>query len=217
MRMRNEQGVTLVEVLLVIIVLALVVGVGAYIYDVNRGSDSGVTTTNEVINKQVALTSFTDSSNLFTLKYPSSWKFSYGLTGNDSGVEPDWNKDTRPFSIKSPDSPKDSNGVDVLALNKADVSDTVARAKTDKNHTVTSLKIDGRDANYDVLVFTGPAAAEKYTRHTYYIYDADKVIELRFEESYYHNNVKPQMDWNDSKNLPAFQDIARSVTFLTSN
>ena len=217
MRLRNEQGVTLVEILLVIIVLALVVGVGVYVYDMNRGTNSDTSAGSKTTNKQVALTSYTDSSNLFTLKYPSSWKFSYGLTGGDSGLESDWNKDTRPFSIKSPDSPRDSNGVDVLALSKADIGDSITRAKTEKNHTVTSLKIDGRDADYDVLVFTGPAAAEKYTRHTYYIYNNEKVVELRFDESYYHNNVEPQVDWKDSKNVSTFQDIARSVTFLTSN
>lgn len=206
----NAKGFAAIEAVLVVVALALIAGTAYYVWHSRDNANSIYSSNSKPTN-----VTFVDSTKLYSLQYPSSWKLQLEQPGGE-GTAPDWSKESRGADFVPPNTPANSGNaadVSVSVLDATTANSTIASSKQDKFHSVQNLTINGNKTVYDKLVFTGPSDAERYTDDYYYVFHGDKVVRLNFREKYYHNY--PYENWSDTKNLPGFNSIVQSIKFLT--
>jgi hypothetical protein len=216
----SNKGFTVIESLLILVVVGILGFTGWFVWHSTQKVNQ--TNKNAVSDSQPAVYNkkYTDTAKVFTLTYPANWKLTFDSPQGGEGSPPpptDWSKVSRSFSLLPSDIPvNDTFGRDVHVSMSAtsDAISLISENKLDKNHTITQFKINGNTTYLDRLVYVGPNAAEKYTDDYYTIIKGEKALTLMFRESYYHNSVTPNENWNDSNDLPALKDIVNSVRFL---
>lgn len=163
------------------------------------------------------LLKYTDTANAYTLSYPSDW--SVEIPDWCCGAkEPDWKKESRSIKLMPTSKSNKNIYIQVQEYTRNDGTtynsfDQVwAEKKTDQFNHYEKKKINGHDAIYDFLDFTGPDGVESYKQHTYIIQGPTKIVSLVFGENYRH-------DWNKESNfdaqqyLPVFEQVVRSTIF----
>lgn len=211
----NQQGIGAVGVILVIAVLGLVGFAGWYIAKENSKNNNKTSSSQQ----ETQTTTYTDSSDTYTVKVPSKWTVKEADECCE-GAMPDYTKVSRAVDFVPDDATK-GNAIHVLAdsgtqESKALWKDSggslaahIRKHWQDNSHTPEAETVNGYEAQYVRVHFKGDA--EEYVDHQYLIVDGERSVYLNFRE--YHNHPMSDNVWNDVKHLVDFRKIVGSVAF----
>lgn len=207
-----QSGFSLLIALCALLVLGVI---GFMILGVIPNNEKKTITSTPISNTRL----YTDTAHFFTFEYPDSWKVTPVERGGTDGPvdpEPDWTKVSQPVLLTPGDGHNTNNvrinpGCETQDPNGKTVS-TLQNLKDrkDRFHTQQPQTINGYQGLYDKLDFKGDA--ESYLDHTYFVTDGKSCVTFIYRERWKHD--MSNTDFNDTKNVPAFQAVVQSIKFL---
>jgi hypothetical protein len=205
----GQKGFT-VSTVIILLVVAGLIGFAGYVVFTNRnqGENTAVVIEEQVINK-----TYTDTAKKFTIQYPETWEATNPEPGGrdyPDGVvppDPDYSVTSREVQIKPADGYPGNNVRVLPGCTQAEIDDQ--KARKDRFHTQSDIKINGYDVFYDKLAFQGDA--ESYINHTYYVKSGNNCLMFDFRENHHHDTSETNFD--DEQNLDEFEAIVRSINF----
>lgn len=217
-----QNGFSVVEIVLVIVIVGLVGVVSWFVYDRQATTENTEYSQKEVVqNIEV-----TDSSSTFSFKHPDNWEIEpYEWTNCCDGpevVEPDWTKVSKPITLHPA---IDENVVVTVFMENYGgfwESYDALKASVDEDYFATIIfegrREDGHEALFSRVDYLGPpdAKVESFTDHRYYFDNGNAVLKVEFREKYHHDwdDDAERPDIDNTKYLSDFESIANSIKFL---
>ncbi len=164
-----------------------------------------------------AANTYIDSAGLYEVSVPEGWQLRFDPPCCE-GSEPDWSQSSRPVRLY----PENTFHEDIyISIYPASINSGESEAASidqvwqdrnvDQFNSYERLTVNGFPALYNYLDYIGPDGIEAYTKHSYYVQLKDRVIELRFFESYKHD-WNPGSEYDASKYKDDFEYIISSIT-----
>jgi hypothetical protein len=203
----NQKGFGLMGILLIIVVVGVLAGLGWYA--VQRKSNSNEIT-NATYEQPAPTKTYTDSSKLYSLKYPEGWSVNEAADCCE-GAPKDYTQTSRSVTFVPP-AKADIHGYGVqVQADGTDALATLIRQRwQDNKHTPESKTVHGYSTQYVRVEFNGDA--ERYIDHDYLITHNNASVYLTYREKYYHQY--PAADWSAAGDLVAFKRMLNSIEFL---
>lgn len=219
----NQKGFSAIEAIMLVVIVALIGAVGWMVYK-DRHKTTVTTTTTQPTKTSSTPTSqqptantttYTDSSKLFTISYPTSWAVDESAINAETPY-PLANK--KRVKLTPPNSPKSSDGVTpnavfVIAFKTSDIQGVLSHNSFgDKQTSTQSLTINGYQALYNQDISTGATESPTYTEDQYVVTNNGATLLVTFREKEGSYNSVPAFDVTST--VPDFTALVKSVKFL---
>ncbi|GEM_PF-2187275 len=224
----NQRGFSPVESILVLVIIAMIAGVGWYVYRAmkntnNAYSSATVTSTSgspkfgKATKSTTATKTYTDQSNVYTVSYPASWTLGQGGGGGDT--HPAALLDELAATLTPPNAPdvgaNDPNAIDIQSYRSSDTAGIMKFYITgDGNTTPRKLTINGYDAVYQQSIGGVGKSSIAYTDDNYVVTHNGVTVVFFYrvkQSATQQDNIPP---FDVSSTVAAFTDVVKSIKFL---
>lgn len=226
-KLKNDQkGFSAVEAVMLVVIVALIGTVGWMVYK-NQHKTAVTTTTTQPTQTSSSsasrqpvsnTTTYTDSSKLFTISYPTSWAVDESAINAETPY-PLANK--KRVELTPPNSPKSSDGVTpnaafVIAFKTNDTQGVLSNNSFgDKQISVQNLTINGYKALYNQDISTGATQSPTYTEDRYAVTNNGITLLFSFREKQgAYEGVSSVPSFDTANTVPDFTALVKSVKFL---